>query len=80
MLPTVAEMIKQADEVKYVGDVSANVRLCLTTSKDSIHESTKLFEEKNMAPIHAALLQIVNRVEGFAKTKQTNTIKEHTIN
>ena len=49
-------MIKQADEVKYVGDVSANVRLCLTTSKDSIHESTKLFEEKNMAPIHAALL------------------------
>jgi len=33
-----------------------------------------------MAPIHAALLQIVNRVEGFAKAKQANTIKEHLIN
>lgn len=27
LLPTVAEMIKQADEVKYVGDLAANVNL-----------------------------------------------------
>ena len=29
LLPTVAEMIKQADEVKYVGDLASNINLHL---------------------------------------------------
>ena len=42
----VGEMIKQCDEVKYVNDISANVELCLTTSRETILNSAKLFEEK----------------------------------
>jgi hypothetical protein len=51
----VAEMIKQADEVKYVGDISSNVNLSLAQSRESILNSTKMFEERNMAGIHAAM-------------------------
>ena len=36
LLPIMAETIKQADEVKYVNDVSANVKLCLSNSKEHI--------------------------------------------
>lgn len=73
-------MIKQSDEVKYLNDVSANIRLCLATSKDNIQTSTKLFEKKSVGPLHSAIYAVLNRVEGFAKTKQANTIKEHLIN
>lgn len=51
-----AETIKQADEVKYVADVSANVKLCLTNSKEKVQSTTEIFANKSMAPLHAALL------------------------
>ena len=41
-------MIKQADEVKYVGDLAANVNLRLTMSKDTILNSAKVFEERDL--------------------------------
>ena len=52
LLPTVAEMIKQADEVKYVGDLSCNMNLQLYSAKDRITRSTKEFEERDVAAIH----------------------------
>ena len=60
-------MIKQADEVKYVSDVSANMNLRLATSRDSILNSAKVFEERNLSKVHSAFAQIVNRVESFSK-------------
>ena len=79
LLPSVAEMIKQADEVKYVGDISANLNLCLAQSKESILNSSKIFEERNMAGIHAAMQHVLNRVDAFSKQKQANTIKENLL-
>ena len=70
MLPTVAEMIKQADEVKYVQDVSANMNLRLATSRDSILNSAKVYEERNLSKVHTAFAAIVNRIDTFSKQKQ----------
>ena len=72
-------MIKQADEVKYVNDISANMNLRLATSRDSILNSAKVYEERNLSKVHSAFAQIVNRVENFSKQKQLNTIKEHQL-
>ena len=55
LLPTVAEMIKQADEVKYVGDLVSNVNLHLTKSKKAILKSAKAFEERDMAQIFSVM-------------------------
>ncbi len=49
LLPTIAEMIKQCDEVKIVSDVSANVNLHLFTSKEKILNSAKIYEERDVA-------------------------------
>ena len=54
LLPTVAEMIKQADEVKYVNDVTANVNLRLANSKEAILASTRVYEERNLSKVHTA--------------------------
>ena len=70
LLPTVAEMIKQADDVKYVNDISANMNLQLAITRDSIINSAKVYEERNLTKVHAAFQQIVNRVDNFAKQKQ----------
>lgn len=48
LLPIVAEIINQIDKQKYVKDVLANLKLSLTTSKESILSSTKIFEEKEI--------------------------------
>lgn len=76
LLPTVGEMIKQADDVKYVNDVSANMSLQLAVTRDSILNSAKVYEERNLSKVHAAMAQIVNKVENFSKLKQKNTIIE----
>lgn len=76
LLPTVAEMIRQADEVKYVSDVSANMNLRLATSKDTILESSKVFEEKNISTLHDSIRQISNRVENISKQRQQQAIRE----
>lgn len=31
--------------------------------------STRVYEEKNIANIHSAMQAVMNRVDGFAKTK-----------
>lgn len=67
LLPTMAEIIKQADQTKYVNDVCENINLKLVQSKESIFESSKVFDERNLTGIHAAFQQIVNRVENFSK-------------
>jgi len=69
LLPSVGEMIKQCNEVKIVSDISANVNLHLTTSKDSILESAKIYEERDITQIHQAFQMIVNRVDSFSKQK-----------
>ena len=65
LLPTVAEMIKQADEVKYVGDLSSNISLKLHSAKDRIARSTKEFEERDVAAIHSAMGHVVNQIDAF---------------
>jgi len=80
LLPTVAEMIRQADEQKYITDISANLNLHLFQSKEQIYSSARLLEDKNVGQIHSAMKAVVNRIDSFAKTKQANTIKEHMIN
>ena len=69
-------MIKQADDVKYINDVSANMSLQLAVTRDSILNSAKIYEERNLTKVHAAMSQIVNKVDNFSKKKQQNTIKE----
>ena len=69
-------MVKQADEVKYVGDMISNVELQLLSSKSKILEATKVFEDRNVSSIHFALSQVVNRIDGYMQKKHTNTIKE----
>ena len=77
LLPAVAEMIKQADEVKYVSDVSANMLVSLATSRDQILNSAKIYEERDISTVHAALLQVVNRVDNFSKHKQKHTMRDY---
>lgn len=48
-------MIKQADEVKYVCDLSANISLKLATSKDVILKSAKVYEERDLAQIYSCI-------------------------
>ena len=79
LLPTVAEMIRQVDAVKYVQDISANMNLRLTRSKESILNSAKVYEERNMSQIHASFAQIVHRLDNFSKQKQSNTFKENQL-
>ena len=79
LLPTVAEMIRQVDAVKYVQDISANMNLRLTRSKESILNSAKVYEERNMSQIHASFAQIVHRLDNFSKQKQLNTFKENQL-
>lgn len=76
LLSIVAEIIRQLDEVRVVGDISANVNLHLTQAGDRILSSARVYEERDMASIYSSFQQIVNRIETFAKTKQINTIKE----
>ena len=76
LLPTVGEMIKTVDAVKYISDVSANMNLHLTKTKHRILNSVRIFEERNLGTIHATLTQVVNRIDNFAKQKQMNTFKE----
>jgi len=45
----VAEIIKQADEVKYIGDMIANVELKLSTSKSKILEASKVFDDRDIS-------------------------------
>lgn len=77
LLPTVAEMIKQADEVKYVGDLASNMHLRLSKSKEQILDSTKMFEERDMAMIFSAMTQVVKKVDKFVDQKRKNTLKEN---
>ena len=79
LLPTVAEMIKHADEIKYTSDVFANMNLKLAFSRDSIISSAKVYEERNLSKVHSALQQVVNRVDSFVKQKQQNSFKETAI-
>ena len=51
-------MIKQADEVKYVCDLSANISLKLATSEHVILESAKVFEERDLAQIFSCVSQV----------------------
>jgi len=62
-------MIKQADQVKYVSDVAANMNLRLATSKDVILNSSKVYEERNLTTLHATVAQIVTRLDNFSKKK-----------
>ena len=55
------------------------MNLRLATSRDSILNSAKVYEERNLSKVHSAFAQIVNRVENFSKQKQLNTIKEHQL-
>ena len=77
LLPTVAEMIKQADEVKYVGDLASNVHLHLHRSKEAIFGAAKVFEERDVATIYSALNCVVNRMDSFMEQKRKNTLKEN---
>ena len=72
-------MIKQADEVKYVGDLAANVSVRLALSKEAIINSTKVYEERDVHSIYTAVTQILNRVDGFMEAKRKNTLKETMI-
>ena len=38
-------MIKLADEVKYLFDVSENIKLCVAQSKDSIQVTADMYEK-----------------------------------
>jgi len=65
LLPTVAELVKQADEVKYVGDLSSNLNLSLYNSKDIILESAKVFEERNFTQVFSCMKRIVGKVDSY---------------
>ena len=69
-------MIKQADEVKYVGDLAANVNLRLHSARDAILQSAKVYEERDVASIASAFNVVVNRVDGFMEAKRKNTLTE----
>ena len=69
-------MIKQADEVKYVGDLAANVNLRLHSARDAILQSAKVYEERDVASIASAFGVVVNRVDGFMEAKRKNTLTE----
>ena len=55
------------------------MNLALTQSRESILNSAKVYEERNMTALHATILQIYNRVDNFSKAKQQNTLKENMI-
>lgn len=74
LLSTVAEMIKQADESKYVSDVSANMSMRLALSKKAIEDQTKEFESRDFKEIHGAFAQIRNKIDNFRERKQAMTI------
>lgn len=69
-------MIKQADEVKYVGDLASNVNLHLAMSKKAIKSGVKMFEERDVAQIASVMHQIVTKVDNFMEQKKKNTMKE----
>ena len=53
-----------------MNDVCQNIKLKLAGSKESILNSAKVYEERNLTGIHASFLQIVNRVENYSKQRQ----------
>ena len=54
LLTTVGEIIKQADEVKFVGDLSCNLNVQLTQTADNILESARIFEERDIQSLGQA--------------------------
>ena len=55
LCPTVAEIIKQADEVKYVLDLSNSITLHMYNSKEAMLKSTEAFESRDFAKIHSVM-------------------------
>lgn len=76
LTPLVAEMIKQADEIKYIGDVVQNMSLHLSLTKQKMLESTRIFEERDVASIHTALGQVHSRMDGYMQKRRQNVLKE----
>ena len=76
LCPTVAEIIKQADEVQFVGDLSSNIFLHLYNSRDSMISSTEAFEARDFQKIYTCINQINNRIESYMEQRRNNTLKE----
>ena len=76
LCPTVAEIIKQADEVQFVGDLSSNIFLHLYNSRDSMIRSTEAFESRDFQKIYTCINQINNRIESYMEQRRNNTLKE----
>jgi len=61
----VAEIIKQADESKYVNDLSNSIMLHMYNSKDAMLKSTEAFESRDFQKIYTCMSQIQNRVDNY---------------
>ena len=79
LTPIVAEIIKQADEFKYIGDMAQNMNLHLTQTKDKLLGSAKVFEERDVGQIHRAFGFVMHRLDNYMQRKRENTIKENQL-
>ena len=77
MLISVGEIIKLANDSKYVGDVSANLNLKLTSSRDTILKSAEVFEQRDMSKVFSCLRTVVERVDNYMETKRKLTFSGH---
>lgn len=53
--------------------------LHLTLTKDKMLESTKVFEERDVASIHRAMDQVMRRVDGYMNKRRLNVIKDNNL-